>query len=166
MLLLAIFLLSLLLVIFTYEILTTPVAAVDAPTLLKSRTAPAPSAEALPDRRRHAPAFPARSGGQPGRTGDAAAPPTGAVRRTSRREVSGRLGPGRAAALAVGGLAAAIIGSWMLYRPARGGTACSPNAFQICSQGSVVLTGSQLAGAAIAVVGILVVVIAGILAAR
>ena len=164
-LLLAIFLLSLLLVIFTYEILTTPVAAVDAPTLLKSRTAPAPSAEALPDRRRHASTFPTRGGGQPGRTGDAAAP-TGPVPRTSRREVSARLGPGRAAALAVGGLAAAIIGSWMLYRPARGGTACSPNAFQICSQGSVVLTGSQLAGAAIAVVGILVVVIAGILAAR
>ena len=165
-LLLAIFLLSLLLVIFTYEIITTPVAAVDAPTLLKSGVAPGPSAGALPDRRRHAPAFPARSGSQPGRTGDAAAPPTGPVRRTSRREVSGRLGPGRAAALAIGGLAAGIIGSWMLYRPARGGTACSPHALQICSQGSVVLTGSQLAGAAIAVVGILVVVIAGILAAR
>jgi hypothetical protein len=37
---------------------------------------------------------------------------------------------------------------------------------QLCSQGSVVLTGSQLFGGALAVAGILVVVIAGILAAR
>jgi hypothetical protein len=163
-LLLAIIFLSLLLMAFTYEIITTPVAAVDAPTLLKSGAAPAPPAEAPPDRRRHAPAFPARSGGQPGRTGDAASP-TRPVPRTSRG-AAGRLGPGSAAALVIGGLAAGIIGGWMLYRPARGGTACSPHAIQICSQGSVVLTGSQLAGAVIAVVGILVVVIAGILAAR
>jgi hypothetical protein len=129
-------LLTSLLVTFTYEIITTPVAAVDAPTLLKSRAAPPPSAEALP------------------------------VPRTSRREASGRLGPGGAAALAIGGLAAGIIGAWMLARPARGGTACSPHATEICSQGSIVLSGSQLTGAVIAVVGILVVVIAGVLAAR
>jgi hypothetical protein len=164
-LLLAIILLSLLLVMFIYEIITTPVAAVDAPTLLKSRAASAPSAGALPDRRRHSSSVPARSAGQPGRTGDAAALRAGPAPRTSRREAS-RLGPGGAAVLAIGGLAAGIIGAWMLHRPARGATACSPHAIQICSQGSVVLTGSQLAGAVIAVVGIMVVVIAGVLAAR
>ena len=114
----------------TYQIITTPVTAVDAPTLLKSGAPP-------PD---EAPA--------------------------SRREASGRLGSGSLAVLAIGGLAAGIIGGWMLHRPARGATACSPHVIQICSQGSVVLSGSQLAGAAIAVVGILVVVIAGVLATR
>ena len=129
-LLLAIVGLPLLLGVFTYQIITTPVTAVDAPTLLKSGAPPPDEAEA------------------------------------SRREASGGLGSGVLAVLAIGGLAAGIIGGWMLHRPARGATACSPHAIQICSQGSVVLTGSQLTGAVIAVAGILVVVIAGVLAAR
>jgi hypothetical protein len=70
------------------------------------------------------------------------------------------------AALAIGGLAAGIIGGWLLNRPARGATACSHQVIQVCSQGFVVLTGSQLSGGAIAVAGILVVVIAGVLAVR
>ena len=130
-LLLAIVALALLLGAFTYQIITTPVTAVDAPTLLKS-----------------------------------GAPPPDETPRTTPREASGRLGSGSLAVLAIGGLAAGIIGGWMLHRPARGATACSPHVIQICSQGSVVLSGSQLAGAAIAVVGILVVVIAGVLATR
>jgi hypothetical protein len=130
LLLLAIVVLPLLLGVFTYQIITTPVTAVDAPTLLKSGAPP-------PD---EAPA--------------------------SRREASGGLGSGVLAVLAIGGLAAGIIGGWMLHRPARGATACSPHAIQICSQGSVVLTGSQLAGAAIGVTGILVVAIAAVLATR
>lgn len=164
-LLLAILVLTLLLTAFTYQIVTTPVIAVDAPTLVKSRAASAPPADVLPGRRRQAPAFPARGGGQPGRTGDPAAPPVQSVSRTSPRNAS-RIRPGGVATLAIGGLAGGIFGVWLLHRPARGATACSHQAIQICSQGSVVLTGSQLAGAAIAVAAILVVVIAGILAAR
>src|SRR5215469_11709948 len=114
-LLLAVVVLPLLLGAFTYQIITTPVTAVDAPTLLKS-----------------------------------GAPPPDEASRAPRREASGGLGSGGLAVLAIGGLAAGIIGGWMLHRSARGGTACSPHVIQVCSQGSVVLTGSQIAGAAIA----------------
>jgi hypothetical protein len=169
-LLLAIVVLLFLLVAFVYQIVTTPVTAVDAPSLLKSATAPAPPAAALPYRQPQAPAFPAR-GGQAGRIGDAAAPPTGPAPRTSPRAATGRprsegVAIRGVAALAIGGLAAGIIGGWLLYRPARGATSCSHQAIQVCSQGFVVLTGSQLVGGAIALVGILAVVIAGVLAAR
>ncbi len=166
MLLLAIVVLTFLLVAFTYQIITTPVTAVDAPTLVRSAAAPAPPVPALPARHRQAPAFPARGGGQPGRAGDAAGPPTRPVPQTSPRRGSGRLRSGWVAALAIGGLAAGIVGGWLLNRPARGATACSHQVIQVCSQGFVVLTGSQLSGGAIAVAGILVVVIAGVLAVR
>lgn len=165
-LLLAIVVLLFLLVAFIYQIITTPVIAVDAPTLLKSAAAPAPPAAAPPGNQRQAPALPVRGGGQPGRTGDAAVPPTRPAAQTSPRRAPGRLRSGGVAALAAGGLAAAIIGGWLLARPARGGTACSHQVIQVCSQGSVILTGSQLYGAAVAVAGILVVVMAGVLAAR
>jgi hypothetical protein len=165
-LLLAVVALLFLLVAFIYQIITTQVTAVDAPTLLKSAAAPAPPATALPDIQRQAPAFPARGGSQPGRTGGAAAPPTGPAPQASPREASGRLRSGGVAALAIAGLAAGIVGGWLLHRPAPGATGCSHQVIQLCSQGSVVLTGSQLFGGAIAVAGIVVVVIAGILAAR
>jgi hypothetical protein len=171
MLLLTIVVLLFLLVAFVYQIITTPVAAVDAPTLLKSAAAPAPPAAALPGRPRQAPAFPAHGGGQPSRTSDAPAPPTRPAPRASGRQAFRRPrsegGATRgAAALAIGGLVAGIAGGWLLYRPARGATTCAHQAIQVCSQGFVVLTGSQLFGGAIALAGILAVVIAGVLAAR
>jgi hypothetical protein len=162
MLLLAIVMLTFLLAAFTYQIITTPVAAVDAPTLVKAAAAPAPPVPVLPARQRRASAFPTRDGGQPGRTGHAARP----APRASSRRGSGRLRSGGAAALAIGGLAAGIIGGWLLHRPAPGAIACSHQVIQVCSQGFVVLTGSQLSGGAIALVGILAVVIAGVLAVR
>lgn len=166
-LLLAIVVLLFLLMAFVYQIITTPVTAVDAPTLVKSAAAPALPTTAQPYRQPQASAFPARGGGQ---LGDAAVPLTGPAPQTSRREASRGRSEGGAvrgvAALAIGGLAAGIIGGWLLYRPARGATACSHQAIQVCSQGFVVLTGSQLAGGAIALAGILAVVLAGLLAAR
>jgi hypothetical protein len=170
-LLLSIVVLLFLLVAFVYQIITTQVTAVDAPTLLKSAAAPAPPAAALPYRQPQPSAFPARGGGQHGRIGDAAVPPAGPAPLTSPREASGRLrsegGAVRGgAALAIGGLVAGILGGWLLYHPARGATACSHQVIEVCSQGFVVLTGSQIAGGAIALAGILAVVIAGVLAAR
>jgi hypothetical protein len=169
-LLLSIVVLLFLLVAFVYQIITTQVTAVDAPTLLKAAAAPAPPAAALPYRQPQPSAFPAR-GGQHGRTGDAPVPTTGPAPLTSPQEASGRLrsegGAVRGvAALAIGGLVAGIIGGWLLYHPARGATACSHQMIEVCSQGFVVLTGSQIAGGAIALAGILAVVIAGVLAAR
>jgi hypothetical protein len=165
-LLLAVVVLSLLLVVFTYEIITTRVAAVDAPTLVKAAAAPAPPAAALPDRRSQVPTFPARGGGQFGRPGGAAAPLTGPAPRKRTREASARPQSRGVAALAIGGLAAGLIGGWMLYRSAPGAAACAHQMIQVCSQGFVVLTRSQLSGAAIAVAGILAVVVASVLAAR
>jgi hypothetical protein len=165
-LLLAIVVFLLLLMAFIYQIITTPVTAVDAPTLVKSAAIPAPPAAAPPGSQRPASTVPARSGGQPGRTSDAAAPPARPASQTSPRQASGRLRSGGVATLAAGGLAAGILGGWLLSRPAAGATACSDQVIHVCSQGSVVLTGSQIYGGAIAVAGILVVIIAGILAAR
>ena len=165
-LLLAIVVLSFLLVVFTYEIITTRVAAVDAPTLVKSAAAAAAPAAVLPDRSRQVPTFPVRGGGQSGRTGGAAAPPTRRAPPNRPRESSARRRSRGVAALAIGGLAAGIIGGWMLYRPAPGAAACSHQAIQVCSQGFVVLTRSQLSGGVIAIAGILAVVVASILAAR
>jgi hypothetical protein len=70
------------------------------------------------------------------------------------------------AALTVVGLAAGIIGGWLFLRTAHAAAACSHQAFQVCSQGFVLLTSTQLSGGAIAVAGILFVVVASVLALR
>ena len=133
---------------FIYQIVTTPLTAVDAPTLLKSAAAPDPPAPPLP-------------GGQP-RTHAATRPAPG----TSPPEASGSQHRWATAALTIAGVAAITLGGWLFLHIAPGGAACSPNAVEICSQGFVLLTGTQLAGGAIAVAGIVALVTAIVRAAR
>jgi hypothetical protein len=141
-------LLVLLLVAFIYQIVTTPLPAVDAPTLLKSAATPGAPAPALPGGQHRAPA--------------ATEPAPG----TSAPGASGSEHQWATAAVAIVGVAAFAIGVWLLLNIASGGAACSPNAMEICDQGFVVLTGTQLAGGAIAVAGAGVLVIAVVRAAR
>lgn len=146
---LMLFLLALLLAAFIYEIVTTPLTAVDAPTVARAAAAEAAAAAALPvslprPRTRHA-------GTRPPRT---TAPGAARGLRSSSTAV-----------LAIAGLAAVTMGGWLFLRIAHGAAACSPHAIEICSQGYVLLTGVQLAGAAIAVAGIICVIIATIVVA-
>jgi hypothetical protein len=135
-------LLASLLAAFIYQIVTTPLTAVDVPTLVRSAAAPSAPAPALPVRPPRVRTVPAATG--PG---------------TSRR-----LQSWSAAALAIAGLAAIIIGGWLFLHIAHG--ACSHRAIEVCSQGFVLLTGTQLAGGAIAVAGIGAVVVAIAVALR
>jgi hypothetical protein len=148
---LALVLLALLLAAFIYQIVTTPLAAVDAPTLIRSAAAASAPAPALPVRRPRARTVPAATGPAPGTS------PPGASR---------RLQSWSAAALAIAGLAAVIIGGWLFLHIAHGAAACSRQAIEVCSQGFVLLTGAQLAGGAIAVAGMGAVVMAIVLALR
>jgi len=138
----------LLLAAFIYQIVTTPLTAVDAPTLLKSATAPSAPAPALPVTQ---PRSPAATRPAPG---------------TSPPGASPGQHPSAAAALAIAGVAAIAIGGWLFLHIAPGGAACSANAIEVCSQGFVLLTGTQLAGGAIAVAGIGALVIAIVRAVR
>lgn len=141
-------LLALLLAAFIYQIATTPLTAVDAPTLVRSAAAAAAAAAAqeLPV----GTARPRAAGARHGTT----AP------RASR-------GPSwSAGTLTIAGLAAIVIGGWLFLHIAHGAAACSHQAIEVCSQGFVLLTGTQLAGGAIAVAGIGSVVIAAVLAVR
>ena len=141
-------LLVLLLAAFIYQIATTPLTAVDAPTLVRSAAASSAPAPALPARLRRASTT----------TGPAhGAYPPGASR---------RLQSWLATALTIGGLAAVVIGGGLFLRIAHGAAVCSAHAIQVCSQGFVLLTGAQLAGGAIATVGITALVIAIVLALR
>ena len=139
-------LMAALLAAFIYQIVTTRVVAVDAPTLIKSRAAPPAPASALPARQPRAHA--------------ATAP------RTVSPEASRRLRSQAAAVLAIAGVAAILVGGWLFHNVAHGGAACSHQAIEVCSQGSVLLTGTQLVGGAIAMGGICSVVIASVLALR
>jgi hypothetical protein len=137
----------LLLAAFIYQIVITPLTAVDAPTVIKSAAAPSGPAPPLPVRQPRVPAA------------------TGAARGTSSEGAS-RRARSWSAALAIAGLAAIIIGGWLFLHIAPGGAACTPKAVELCSQGFVLLTGTQLAGGAIAVAGIGALVIAIVLAVR
>jgi hypothetical protein len=153
---LALLLLVLLLAAFVYEIVTTPLAAVDAPTLVRTAAAgpahaPAPPGPAPPVRQQRAATLPTATG-----------PSIGA----SPRGAAGRLQSSGVAALTIAGLAAILIGGWLFLRIAHGAAVCAHQAFQVCSQGYVLLTGTQLAGGAIAVAGMVSVIIAIVLALR
>ena len=117
-------------------------AAVDAPSLVRSVATPVPVAP----RRAATGTGPAHGAYPPG---------------TSRR-----LQSWMATALTIGGLAAVVIGGGLFLRIAHGAAVCSQHAIQICSQGFVLLTGAQLAGGAIAMAGITALVIAIVLALR
>ena len=138
-------LLASLLAAFIYQIVTTPLTAVDAPTLARSTAAAAASGQALPAR------LPRASG-----------PAHGASPRGDTR----RLQSWSTATLTIAGLAAVIIGGSLFLRIAHGAAVCSPHAIEVCSQGFVLLTGAQLAGGAIAAAGIISIAIAVVLALR
>ena len=138
-------LLALVLAAFIYQIVTRPVAAVDAPTLLKSAAVPPAPAPALPAGQPHAPASHAATKPVPW-----SSPPGG----------SGGPRSGGVTALMIAALAAVIIGGWLAFQIAPTGTACSHHlAVEVCSQGLVLFTGAQLAGAVMVVAGLGVVVI-------
>jgi len=141
-------LLAMLLGAFIYQIVTTPLAAVDAPTLVRAAAA-APPAPVPPARQPRAATFPAPAAGQPGHAGTVTGPaPVASPPRPAR-------GPRSwvAATLVIAGLAAVIIGGGLFVRIAHG-TACSHQAVEVCSQGFVLLTGTQLSGGALAVAGL------------
>jgi hypothetical protein len=144
-------LLTLLLVAFIYQIVTTPLTAVDAPTLVRSAAARSAHAPALPVRRPRRAAVPAA---------------TGPAHATAVPGASRRLRSWIVAALAMAGLAAVLFGGWLFLHIAPGAAACSHPAFEVCSQGFVLLTGTQLAGGAIAGVGMGAIVVASVLALR
>ena len=95
-------LLALLLAVFIYQIVTTPAPAVDAPTVIKSGAAPSAPALAPPDGPRHALPVPAAAW-----PASQTAPPGASRGRQSS-----------SAALVVGGLAAVILGGWLILRTA------------------------------------------------
>jgi hypothetical protein len=141
-------LLAILLAAFIYQIATTPLTAVDAPTLVRSAAAASAPAAELPVRPSRVPA------------GGGVAPGTAA------RGVSRGLPSWSAGALTIAGLAAVAIGGWLFLHIAHGAAACTHQAIQVCSQGFVLLTGTQLAGGAIAVTGMAALVVAIVLALR
>jgi hypothetical protein len=145
---LALILLAFLLAAFIYQIVTTPLTAVDAPSLVRSAAASSVPAPALSARLPRVPAAAGPAHGIPPRGG------------------ASRLQGWGTAALTIGGLAAVIIGGWLFLRIAHGAAVCSPKAIEICSQGFVLLTGAQLAGGAIAIAGITSIAIAVFLALR
>ena len=141
-------LLVLLLAAFIYQIVTTPLAAVDAPSLVRSAAVPSAVAPAPP--------------GMLQRASTATGPAHGAYPPGGSR----RLQSWMVTALTIGGLAAVVIGGVLFLRIAHGAAVCSHKAIEICSQGFVLLTGAQLAGGAIAIAGITALVIAIVLALR
>jgi hypothetical protein len=140
-------LLVLLLAAFIYQIVTTPLIAVDAPTIIRSPAAPGPAPE-LPLRRSRA------------------ATATGPAHRTAAPGGSHLLPSWSATALTIAGLAAVMFGGWLFLHIAHGAAVCSHHSIQVCSQGFVLLTGTQLAGGAIAVAGMGALVMAIVLALR
>jgi len=141
-------LMALLLAAFIYQIVTTPLTAVDAPTVIRAEAA----ASAL------APELPAGLS----RT----ATDTGRAHRTAAPGASQALPSWSATVLTIAGLAAVVIGGWLFLHIAHGAAACSRQALEVCSQGFVLLTGTQLAGGAIAVAGMGALVMAIVLALR
>jgi len=141
-------LMALLLVMFIYQIVTTPLTAVDAPTLAKSAAAASAAAPELPVRRSRVSAA------------------TGPAHRTAAPGASRSLPSWSATALTIAGLAAVALGGWLFLHIAHGAVVCTHQAIVVCSQGFVLLTSTQLAGGAIAVAGMSALVIAIVLALR
>jgi hypothetical protein len=135
-----------LLAAFIYQIIITPLTAVDAPTVIKSAAAPSGPAPPLPVRQPRVPAA------------------TGAARGTSSEGPLAGRGPGARPWRSPTWLRSSSAAGCSCTSPP--GAACSPRAVEVCSQGFVLLTGTQLAGGAIAVAGIGALVIAIVLAVR
>lgn len=140
-------LLALLLAAFIYQIVTTPLAAVDAPTAARAAAASAAAPE-LPVRRSHVSAA------------------TGPAHRTAAAGASRTLPSWSASALTIAGLAAVALGGWLFLHIAHGAAVCTHQTIEVCSQGFVLLTGTQLAGGAVALAGMSALVMAIVLALR
>ena len=140
-------LLALLLAAFIYQIVTTPLTAVDAPTVARAAAASVAAPE-LPARRSRVSAA------------------TGPAHRTAAAGASRRLPSWSASALTIAGLGAVALGGWLFLHIAHGAAVCTHQAIEVCSQGFVLLTGTQLAGGAIAVAGMGALVMAIVLALR
>lgn len=148
-------LLALLLAAFIYQIVTTPLTAVDAPTVIRAAAAASAPAPELPVSLSRATA-----------TATTATATAGPTQRTTAPRASHVLPSWTAPALTIVGLAAVVIGGWLFLHIAHGAVACSQQAFEVCSQGFVLLTGTQLAGGAIAAAGMGALVTAIVLALR
>lgn len=140
-------LLASLLAAFIYQIVTTPLTAVDAPTVARAAAASAAAPE-LPVRRSRVSAA------------------TGPAHPTAAAGASRTLPSWSASALTIAGLAAVALGGWLFLHIAHGAAVCTHQAIEVCSQGFVLLTGTQLAGGAVAVAGMSALVIAIVLALR
>lgn len=140
-------LLASLLAAFIYQIVTTPLTAVDAPTVARAAAASAA-----------APELPVRQSRVSAATGPAHPPTAAGASRT--------LPSWSASALTIAGLAAVALGGWLFLHIAHGAAVCTHQAIEVCSQGFVLLTGTQLAGGAVAVAGMSALVIAIVLALR
>lgn len=140
-------LLALLLAAFIYQIVTTPLAAVDAPTAARAAAASAAAPEP--------PVMPSRV---PAATGPA--------HRTAAARASRTLPSWSAPVLTLAGLAAVALGGWLFLHIAHGAAVCTHQSIEVCSQGFVLLTGTQLAGGAVALAGMSALVMAIVLALR
>jgi hypothetical protein len=154
-LLLLLALMTLLLVMFIGAVIVAPPAG------------PAPTHAPAPERPWPDPAPPGRQSPAPAFAAGPLAAPAGpvATHATAPAPWSPPPGPSsepplrlpravRTAGLALAGLALAVIGGILFRRPVQGGLACSHHAGAICMQGFVLVTGTQVAGVAIALAGI------------
>jgi len=156
--------LTLLLVLFVYAVVVAgpeddvPAEASAPESLTVAPVAPTPPApaSALPARRPQARAPSAGGAGQHGGAGYAArhTPAAAPVISPPKVHSGPRRRPVRALLLVIAGLAIAVIGGWLLLRIPAGAVPCSHQAAAICSDGSVMLTGTQVLGGALVLAGI------------
>jgi hypothetical protein len=143
-------LITLLLAMFLYAVVTTP------PQQAVAAERPPREPPPLPARRPPASALPAGAASQPG-DADYAARHTPAAAATipppkvaSPPRTQGRAQAGPATA----GTVLTVIGGWLLIGTGKAATPCSHQGGALCSQGLVILTGTQLLGGAIILVGV------------
>jgi hypothetical protein len=119
---------------------------------------PPASLAALPARRPPAPTSPAGPASLSGGTGYAArhTPAAAPVISAPKAPRGPRRAPALASALGIAGVAATVIGGWLLFGTSHAPVACRHQGVAICSEGFVVLTGAQVLGGAMAVAGIAV----------
>jgi len=143
-------LLTLLLAMFLYAVVTTP------PQQAVAAERPPREPPPLSARRPPASALPAGAASQPGDADYAARHTPAAAATIPPPKVAG---PPCAAGLAQAGLAAAgtvltVLGGWLLIGTGKAVRPCSHQGGALCSQGLVMLTGTQLLGGVIILVGV------------
>jgi hypothetical protein len=163
---------TLLLVMFIGAIIVAPPAR-PAPTHARAPEPPAPEPPApdwgLPARQPQAPAFPA--GGPAAHAGSVVTHATAPAPSPPPPKPSSEPPPRLPRAVGIAGLALAgvaltVIGGMLFRRPVQGGLACSHHTGAICLQGTVLLTGTQVAGVVTALAGIALFFAAVFLAVR